>query len=150
VRPLERTVLVDRVIALPELYGPCVRGLPLGEHGFLGVDRSGQVAGVEDVWAAGDVTDFPVKHGGIAAQQADAAAESIAARAGAPIAPAPFEPVIHGMLLTDGAPMYMTARLAGGHGFTSEVSQEPIWRPPGKLAARFLSAYLQREAATVD
>ena len=42
----------------------------------------GLVRGLDDVYAAGDLTDFPVKQGGIATQQADAAAESIAAAAG--------------------------------------------------------------------
>jgi sulfide:quinone oxidoreductase len=42
------------------------------------------------VLAAGDATDFPVKHGDIAAQQADAVAETIAAQLGAIAAPEPF------------------------------------------------------------
>ncbi len=39
--------------------------------------------GLEDVYAAGDITSFPVKQGGIATQLADAAAQAIAARLGA-------------------------------------------------------------------
>ena len=39
---------------------------------------------LEAVYAAGDATDFPIKQGGLATQQADAVAERIAARAGAP------------------------------------------------------------------
>ena len=42
----------------------------------------GRVTGLSDVYAAGDITTFPVKQGGIAAQQAEAAAEAIAAAAG--------------------------------------------------------------------
>ena len=60
-------------------------------------------AGVEDVYAAGDITAFPVKQGGIAAQQAEAAAESIAADAGAD-SPGPFRPVLRGLLLTGRSP----------------------------------------------
>jgi sulfide:quinone oxidoreductase len=41
------------------------------------------VLGLTDVYAAGDLTQFPLKQGGTAAQQADAAASSIAADAGA-------------------------------------------------------------------
>jgi sulfide:quinone oxidoreductase len=147
VRPLGRTVLVDRVITLPELYGPCVQGLPFGAHGFLKVDRHCRLSGVDGVWAAGDVTDFPVKHGGIASQQADAAARSIAAAMGAPVDPEPFEPVVHGMLLTDGEPLYMTARITGGRSASSDVASAPTWTPPGKLASRYLSAYLAQGAA---
>jgi sulfide:quinone oxidoreductase len=59
------------VIALPELYGPCVRGIPLSDHGFIRVNPYGRVPDAGHVFAAGDATDFPVKHGGIASQQAD-------------------------------------------------------------------------------
>ena len=144
VNPGERRLEVDRVIALPELYGPAVRGLPAAEHGFIPVDVHGQVRGVERVYAAGDATDCAVKHGGIAAQQADAAAEAIAALAGAPVQPQPFRPVIHGMLLTGGKPRYLSARITGGHGYASEISDEPAWSPPRKIVARYLAPYLER------
>jgi sulfide:quinone oxidoreductase len=143
INPGARTMAIDRIVALPELYGPQVRGIPLGEHGFIRVDRFGQVPGVGPIWAAGDATDFAVKYGGIAAQQADAVAESIAALAGAPVAPQPFHPVIHGVLFTDAQPRYLTARITGGHGFSSEISDTPNWSPPAKIAARYLAPYLE-------
>jgi sulfide:quinone oxidoreductase len=138
----ERHLRVDRVIALPELYGPPVRGIPLGEHGFIRVDAHGRVSGVEHVYAAGDTTDFPVKYGGIAAQQADVVAQSIAALAGAEVTAELFDPVIHGMLLTDGNPVYLTAEIAGDRGFNSKVSDAPTWSPPRKIVARYLAPYL--------
>ena len=70
----ETTLNADRVIVLPELFGPSVRGLPAGEHGFIPIDEHAKVRGVDRVYAAGDAADFPVKHGGLAAQQADSAA----------------------------------------------------------------------------
>jgi sulfide:quinone oxidoreductase len=142
INPGDRHLQVNRVVALPELYGPSVRGIPLSEHGFLRVDVHGRVLDVEHVYAAGDATDFAVKYGGIAAQQADAAAESIAALAGAPVTPEPFQPVIHGILLTADAPRYLTARITGGHGFSSEISDTPTWSPPVKIAARYLGPAL--------
>ena len=60
------------------------------------------VQGIEDVYAAGDATTFPIKQGGLAAQQAVAAAEAIVARHGADLDPQPFRPVLRGMLLTGG------------------------------------------------
>jgi sulfide:quinone oxidoreductase len=144
VNPGDRRLSAQRVVALPELYGPCVRGIPLGEHGFLRTDPHGKVAGVEDVYAAGDAIDFPIKHGGIGSQQADAAAESIAARAGAPVTPQRFHPVIRGMLLTGGEPLYLTARITGGQGFSSELSDKPMWSPPSKISAKYLAPYLAR------
>ena len=65
---------VQRVITLPRLEGPEIAGLPSDEHGFLVVDEFGQV--VPGVYAAGDVTDYEVKQGGIACQQADVAAST--------------------------------------------------------------------------
>jgi sulfide:quinone oxidoreductase len=144
VNPGDRHLHVKRVVALPELYGPAVRGLPSAEHGFIRVDPYGRVRDIDGVYAAGDAIDFPIKHGGIGSQQADAVAESIAALAGAPVTPEPFNPVIHGMLLTDDKPLYLTAKITGGHGFVSEVSDEPTWQPPGKIAAKYLAPYLDR------
>jgi sulfide:quinone oxidoreductase len=143
INPGERHLRVDRVVALPELFGPPLRGVPLGTHGFVRVDQHGQVAHAGPIYAAGDVTEFPVKHGGLAAQQADAVAESIAARAGARLTPRPFDPVIQGILLTDAEPLYLTAKIAGGHGFSSEVSDTPF-SPPGKTDARYLAPVLAR------
>jgi sulfide:quinone oxidoreductase len=145
INPGDHHLNVDRVIALPELYGPEIRGIPLAEHGFVRVDPHGRVLDAERVYAAGDATDFAVKHGGVGSQQADAAAESIAALAGAPVKPEPFHPIIHGMLLTGEDPLYLTARITGGHGFSSEVGDTPTWSPPSKIATRYLSPYLERK-----
>ncbi len=144
VNPGDRHFEVDRVIALPELFGPEVRGISLGDHGFIQVDPYCRVQGVEHVYAAGDATDFPIKHGGVGSQQADTAAQSIAAMAGASVKPQRFNPVIHGMLLTSGKPQYLTAHITGGHGFSSEITDTPTWSPPSKIAAKYLAPYLQQ------
>ena len=143
INPGERHLEVDRVIALPELYGPVVRGIPLGEHGFIRVDQHCRVPDVEHIYAAGDATDFPIKQGGIGAQQADVAAQSIAALAGASVTPERFNPVIHGMLLTNEEPRYLTAHITGGHGFSSEITDTPTWSPPSKITAKYLAPYLE-------
>ncbi len=142
---------VERVIALPELFGPSTPGLPKSDgHGFITVDAHCRVPGVEAVYAAGDATTFPVKHGGIAAQQADVAAESIAALAGAPVQPSKFHPVIHGVLLGAERPLYLSAHVTGGHGSSSRVSDEPTWSPGAKIAAKYLAPYLEsRDRAAV-
>jgi sulfide:quinone oxidoreductase len=143
INPGSRSLKVDRIVALPELYGPPVRGIPLGEHGFIRIDPHGRVHGVGPVYAAGDATEFALKYGGVAAQQADVAAESIAALAGAAIEPQPFHPTIHGILLTASRPRYLTARITGGHGFSSEIADTPTWSPPNKIVARYLAPYLE-------
>jgi sulfide:quinone oxidoreductase len=142
--PDDRRLEVDRVVALPELYGPAVRGLPAAEHGFIPIDPHCKVRGVECVYGAGDATDFVLKHGGIASQQADAAAEVIAALAGAPVEPKLFHPIVYGMLLTGGRPRYLRAHVTGGHGFSSEVSVQPLWTPPRKIVAKYLAPFLER------
>ncbi len=142
INPGDRRLHVDRVVALPELCGPSVRGIPVGENGFIRVNPHGQVPDVGPIYAAGDATAFAIKHGGLGSQQADAAAESIAALAGAPITAKPFNPVIHGMLLTDSKPVYLTAHIAGGQGSSSEITDTPAWSPPSKIAAKYLAPYL--------
>ena len=142
VNPGERLMEADRIIALPDLFGPAIRGLPSAPHGFIPTDPHGRVQGVERVYAAGDGVDFAIKQGGLAAQQADAAAESIAALAGVAIEPQPFNPVVRGMLLTGTAPKYLKAHITGGHGFSSEISDTPSWSPPVKIAAKYLAPYL--------
>lgn len=141
--PGDRRLEVDRAIALPELYGPSIRGIPLGEHGFIRIDPYGHVPDVGPIYAAGDATEFAIKHGGIASQQADTAARAIAALAGAPVTPEPFNPVIHGMLLTDSKPLYLTAKITGGHGFSSEIADAPTWSPASKIAAKYLAPRLE-------
>jgi len=143
ISPGDRHLQVDRVIALPELHGPSVRGIPLSDHGFIRVDPYGRVPHLEAIYAAGDAIDFPVKHGGLAAQQADVAAQSIAAQAGAAVTPERFDPVVNGMLLTNGKPRYLTAHITGGQGFSSKISDAPTWSPPGKIVARYLAPYLE-------
>lgn len=142
--PGDRTLEVDRTVALPHLMGPGIRGVPVSADGFIPVTTRGKVRGLNGVYAAGDGTDFPVKQGGIAAQQADVAAASIAAQLGFGVREEKFEPVIRGMLLTGNAPRYMTARLIGGAGFTSTFSEDCPWSPPAKIAARHLGPYLDK------
>jgi sulfide:quinone oxidoreductase len=131
------------VVSLPRLEGRRIEGLPADADGFLIVDEHGRVAGVEDVYAAGDVTAFPVKQGGIATQEADAAAEAVAAAAGCAIEPAPFEPVMRGVLWTGAEPRYLYGRPTGGHGEVSKLSREPLWpEADGKIVGRYLTPFL--------
>jgi sulfide:quinone oxidoreductase len=144
INPGSRRLTVDRVIALPELFGPSVPGVPLEAHnGFIPIDIHCKVPRLERVYAAGDATEFPVKHGGISSQQADTAAEAIAALAGVPIEPKPFHPIVHAMLLGGPKPLYLSAHITGGHGSSSEVSEEPTWSPGSKIAAKYLAPYLE-------
>ena len=68
-------VRADVVISLPVMTGPALAGLPMDDDGFIPVDEHSRVTGAEDVYAAGDGTNFPLKQGGLATQQAELAFE---------------------------------------------------------------------------
>ena len=152
------SVFVDRVVTVPQLEGPRLAGVPHDRNGFIPVDAHGRVLGAEGVYAAGDVTAFPIKQGGLATQQADAVAEAIAVEAGAELDPQPFHPVLRGLLMTGGAPLYLRAepqRLSRESSVaieaavrprtgrdTSAATGQPLWWPPAKIAGRYLAPYL--------
>ena len=132
------------VAALPVIAGPRLAGLPFDEGGFIPIDEHARVSNVDDVYAAGDGTTFPIKQGGLGTQQADAAAEHIAAQLGAPIDPEPFHPVLRGQLITGADPLSLRHDLTGGHG-ESVTSVEYLWWPPHKVASRYLAPWLAHE-----
>jgi sulfide:quinone oxidoreductase len=135
-------VAADRVVSLPRLRGPFLPGLQHDPEGFIPTDLHGLVDGETDVYAAGDATTSPIKQGGVAAQQADAAAEAIAARLGAPVNARPFRPVLRGLLLTGGEPQFMRTEVSGGEDHPPAVSQRALWWPPSKVAGPWLAPYL--------
>ena len=135
-------VEADRVVALARLKGAPLDGIPQTLDGFVPVDAHCRVHGVADVYAAGDITSFTVKQGGIAAQQADAAAEAIAAEAGADIEPARFRPVLRGVLLTGGRPRYLRRELAFEPEVEPVAELEALWWPPAKIVGRYLAPFL--------
>jgi sulfide:quinone oxidoreductase len=136
------SLAADRVVSLPTLMGPHLAGLRADPAGFIPVDLHGLVRGEQDVYAAGDATNSAIKQGGLATQQADAAAEAIAARAGADVDPQPFRPVLRGLLLTGATPRYMRAEVSGGRGEDWRVSDHALWWPPSKIAGKRLAPYL--------
>jgi sulfide:quinone oxidoreductase len=125
----------DRVVTLPSFEGPAVPGLPHNAAGYLRVDPHGRVDGVPDVFAAGDVTHHRIKQGGLACQQADAAADAIAALAGAAVAPQPYTPALQGVLLTEHAETFLRRN-------STKQGGETVRWPPVKLAGRELSRHL--------
>ncbi len=133
---------VERVVALPRLEGAPLDGIPQTLTGFVPVDEHGRVHGLADVYAAGDITSFPVKQGGIATQQADAAAEAIAASLGADLEPAPFRPVLRGVLLTGRAPQYLRRELTGQPEQDPIAALDALWWPPTKIAGGQLASFL--------
>jgi sulfide:quinone oxidoreductase len=136
------SVAVDCVVTLPLLSGPGLTGVPATQpDGFIPVDEYGRVTGLSDVYAAGDAVDFPVKQGGIAAQQADAVTAHVAARHGARIDAEPFRPALRGMLFTGGERWFMRSDVPGADP-DIPGAWYPLWWPPTKIAGRYLAPYL--------
>jgi sulfide:quinone oxidoreductase len=138
------SLVAERVVSLPRLEGLRILGIPQDDDGFIATDPSGLVIGLADVYAAGDITRFPIKQGGIAAQQADAVAEAIAARAGAALEPQPFRPVLRGQLLTGRGSRYLHGGPLEGSDDTGPAGDELLWWPTAKIAGRYLAPFLAR------
>jgi sulfide:quinone oxidoreductase len=136
-------VRAQRVVTVPILEGPVIRGLPTDATGFVPVDEQSRVRGASDIWAAGDATSFPLKQAGIAAQQADAAAQSIAARAGAAVVAKPRSLTLRAGLNTGRGVIYLCGAVTGeARDSAPTVSSRASWSPPSKVAAAYLSSYL--------
>jgi len=145
IAPGDRRLSVDRIVTQPRLVGARLRGIPAGRDGFIHTDAHGRLPGLEGVFAAGDATAFPVKQGGLAAQQADAVAETIAASLGVELDPQPFRPILRGLLLTGGPARYLRADISGEAGDDSTISSATLWWPPDKIAGRYLAPYLSNQ-----
>jgi len=148
--PGEEEIEADRIVTLARMRGHATRSLPHDEDGFLPIDNHGRVVGIENVYAAGDGTNFPVKQGGIACQQADAVAEVIARSAGASLEPRSFRPVLRGQLITGRESRFMRTNLSGREGDSAETSPEALWWPPTKVSGRYLSPYLHETEAAAE
>ena len=147
--PSGREVQADRIVALPELRGPSIPGLPSDGGGFIPIDRIGRVRGVHRVWAAGDVTDLPIKQGGVAAGLADVLATDVAGLAGVPLTVEPFTPALRAVLMTGGRPRYLYGPGIDGDGaqVPSRFSETPLDGTEDKVLARYLTPHLHASRA---
>jgi sulfide:quinone oxidoreductase len=144
IQPQNVELADQRIVVMPRIAGPAIRGLPGGgAQGFVPIDKHCAVRGTHGrVFAAGDAANYPIKHGGLGAQMADAAAAAIAVLAGAQEKAPAFNPVIRGKLLTGHDPVYMSAHPVGAESFESEVYDEPPWPADEKIVAEELGPYL--------
>jgi sulfide:quinone oxidoreductase len=141
----------DRVVSAPELRGRRITGIPARWWGFVPTDAHGRVEGLEGVYAAGDMTTFPIKQAGLAAQQADRIAHTIAAGLGAPVKEFRAGHVLRARLLGGARPIVLRAELdAWGRptGATLEHVDTARASTP-KIFARYLTPYLETRPPVV-
>lgn len=141
---------VDLAIAISRLGGPAIAGLPSDDEGFIEVDQDGRVLGLDNVFAAGDATSFPIKQGGLATQQADGIAQAIAAELDRGFTPERFQPVLRAVLFAGPERRYLLAELGENLDDSSRVSKEPLWTEPSKLVGRYLAPYLDQLNASSE
>lgn len=142
----DAAVPADHVVTIPQLAGHRIPGLPARWWGFVPTDRCGRVEGLDHVFAAGDMTAFPVKQGGLAAQQADRIAHTIAGELGAPVKEIDLRDVLEADLLGGPGPLHLRTELdwqgqPSLDGFDHLRSADTV--PPTKVHGRYLTPYLE-------
>jgi sulfide:quinone oxidoreductase len=140
-----RSLAADAVIAGPQLRGRWITGVPADKWGFVPVETDGRVIGMPHVYAAGDVSDYPVKQAGLATQQADVVADRIARSFGVTGPAREIQRVLRARLVGGDQPLYLRAELdaegqATGRAQARAASPEEAALP--KVFARHLTPYL--------
>jgi sulfide:quinone oxidoreductase len=137
---------VDRLVSLPTTRGPGLPGLPHDRRGYVAVDEHARAPGSGRVFVAGDATALRLRHSALAADQAQAAAQALAAEAGADCAAEPWSPTLYGILAV---PPHFPGRagsvwIDGGRPVT-----HCLWWPPGHVSGRHLSRWIARRDPAV-
>lgn len=138
-------VPADAVVSIPQLCAHRITGIPASWWGFVPTDSTGRVEGLEDVFAAGDMTTFPVKQGGLAAQQADRIAEAIAAELGADVKQSDGRRVLQARLIGAAEPLLLRTELDWRGQPNSTIDQaEAGPEGPTKVFGRYVTPYLEQ------
>jgi sulfide:quinone oxidoreductase len=112
----------------------------------VATDIYGRVEGLPNVYAAGDMTTFPIKQGGLAAQQADRIAHTIAAALGAPVKEFRAAHVLRARLVGGARPLVLRTELdCYGQPTTAtlEHSDRDTATAVTKVFGRYLTPYLE-------
>jgi sulfide:quinone oxidoreductase len=112
--------------------GPALLGVPADADGFIPVGEHGAVRGLPDVYAAGACTQYPTRQQDLAVQQGVVVAGTVARRAGIAVAPAPWRPLVRGVLDAGGG---RTLALERGAGATAAARSRPAVVTPSPRAA---------------
>ena len=141
VAPGDQRILVHRIVTVPRLVGSALPGVPCDRDGFSRTYAHGRVLGLKMCSLAGDATAFAIRRRGLAAQQGDAVAESIAASVDADVAPRPFRPFLTGLLTGQEGTLHGRSH-PHRHEDDGSLSERPLWWPPNRLCGRYLAPYL--------
>jgi sulfide:quinone oxidoreductase len=136
------SIPADLAVALPTLVGPSLPGLPHDDSGFVEVDGFCRAVAADDVYVVGDMAAHPIKQGGLATQQADVAAAAIAAGFGVDAPQAPYAPVLRGVLITGGKPLYLRSPSVAAEDRADNGVFGAPWWPPHKISGRHLAPFL--------
>ena len=147
------SIEADRVVALPELRGRRITGVPGNPSGFVPVDSLGRVEGLHNVYAAGDLTTFPIKQGGLAAQQADVVAHTLAEQLGVPVKQVRAPHVLRARLIGGERPVFLRTEFDwSGHPTKSalEGAGDEQAASAAKVLGRYLVPYLETRETLSD
>jgi len=139
-------IKADRVVAAPELQGAAISGIPGNWWGFVPTDGVGRVESLDHVYAAGDITTFPIKHGSLATQQADRIALTIAAQLGVAARETRGDRVLRARLIGGPRPLLLRTELDQfGRPRTTQLERRESDPALGgsKVFGRYLTPYLQ-------
>ncbi|WP_027005472.1 FAD-dependent oxidoreductase [Conexibacter woesei] len=123
----------ERTVALAQEVGPALTGVPADSDGFVVTDGLGAVRGLDDVFAAGACTSYPIRQRELAEQQGYALARVIAQRAGVAVTPAPWQPLVRGIL--DAGDDRTLALQRGGVATAGAPRFLPVGTPSPRAAA---------------
>ncbi len=139
-------IAADRVVAIPKLRGQRISGVPASWAGFVPTDSFGRVHGLPDVYAAGDMSSFAIKQGGLATQQSDRIAQVIASRLGVVVHQTRPTQVLRARLVGGANPLVLRTEL-GHYGSPITASLERVdldteqtWI---KVFGRYVTPYLE-------
>jgi len=145
------SIAAERFVAAPVLRGKRIAGVPASWWGFVPTDVCGRVEGLTDVYAAGDMTTSPIKQGGLAAQQADRIAHTIASGLGAPVKALRARQVLQARLLGGDRTLVLRTELDSFGAPTSAALEHVDKNLPEsspKVFGCYLTPYLARLEAT--
>ena len=133
----------DRIVTLPTIIGPNVRGVPGDARDrSIPVDDRCRVRGADGhVFAAGDATDLPIKHGGLAANKPISPPQVSLTWLAPRLPPDPFGRAVRHHAHRRRAVVPQGPRVAG-RGWASEVLTAPSWSSDELVVADELATYL--------